>query len=236
MPRFNAQAAVAALESKFDQQGQALSSLVSMMERLTGQPATNANGSAARTPPANLPEILPINAAVVATERPTKGNFLTQPELAARAAMHTGIHDEGDSDFVAEPVPADNPNVKGPVWSSKVLRNKYGTFPAHHRRQNPQTKKLETTRYDVSPADRSNFMAQTQGRQFGIEATIAVPDGNGGEKIVRFPAVCNLTQKQFSSYDHGLYGKVESLVLTLPDGSEYVLDGQVNLQLSKRLQ
>lgn len=236
MPRFNAQAAIASIETKMARSDSVQESILAALQGLMGQPQTQPANAPVNARTGTLPNILPVNHSTVATEAPVRGNFLTQPELAARAATQTGVHaDEGD-EYLIQPLPTDDPNAKGPVWSSKTLRNKWGTFPAHHRRQDPQTKRLETVRYDCSPADRSNFMAATNGRQFGFEATLAIPAGDGTEKIVRFPAVCSLEAKQFSSFNHGLYGQVKTLILTLPDGSEYVLDGQVNLQLKKRMQ
>jgi hypothetical protein len=202
-----------------------------------------ANGNHAAAPaPANLARLVPVS--VVAPQGPP---IVTRDErhradVAASVQQQTSdanrlgnvnVEDVTIDDGNRQ-IPEDKTDREGPCWASNTLQTPNGLFPARKRKKNPRTGNLEIVNYDVSAANRAHFMAMASGRQFGLEVTLGVPDGKGGEKIARFPALCTLSAKQFQSYDHGLYGRIESIDIVLPDGSEYMLSGQVNMQLKKR--
>jgi hypothetical protein len=193
-----------------------------------------ANGhAAAPTPPpvqnANL--VAPIPGAAVGPHTRVE----QQVALANRTGTMTAKQEiPADDDAELRQIPEDKPDREGPAWATGVLNNKHGLFPRMKRAKNTRTGALEIVRYPVAPPDRSHFMANASGRPFGLTITLSVPDGKGGEQIAQFPAVVNLTAKEFSSYDHGLYGQIQSVDIVLPDGSEFTLAGQMNLQLKKR--
>lgn len=176
---------------------------------------------------ATVPNSAASTAAVV---RPIPGEAKPEAE-SIRVQASIAANTTSDSD---EPLPVDRPDREGPCWASNTLRTKHGLFPQRKRRKNGRTGELEIVNYDVSPANRAHFMHAAAQREFGIVVTLNVPDGKGGETTVQYPAVCALASKQYSSFDHGLYGQVKSVNVTLPDGSEFVLSGQVTLSLKKR--
>ena len=135
-----------------------------------------------------------------------------------RKAVIVDVDDDGDIAAAGDNVLSANTTAEG--WR----------FPATYR---DAKGKLKT--FKVNPNDRKAFMQATAETTFGVTITSTTYDRKGNEQTAEFPAVAALTHKQFSSGNHGIYGRIESSRIVLIDGDEYILTGQVNMQLAKRI-
>jgi len=135
-----------------------------------------------------------------------------------RKAVIVDVDDDGNAAAAGDNIYDANPTSEG--WR----------FPATFKDAHGKLKS-----YKCNPNDRKAFMETTRDTTFGMALSLSTFDKQGNEKTVDFPAVATLTGKQFSSGNHGIYGRVDSVRVVLANGDEYILSGQVNLQLQKRV-